>query len=199
MQPVAYIPVPDFISDTKNLDTARKMLVSRVKGLNNLGVSVMGMVCNTGHILYQELSHVSGNKLISMIDVVAREANERNYKKVLVLATPTTIRLNLYKNALDKYGISSFYLGKIEQTKQEKIIREVISGEITEKQSHYLAKVTRKFVEQNYLDGVILGCTELPLVFPKNIFSNVIDSMDVLASNLLTKYYGVFKERGEEL
>jgi aspartate/glutamate racemase len=46
-----------------------------------------------------------------------------------------------------------------------------------------------KFINENELDGLILGCTELPLVFPKNKFRNVIDCMEVLSDNLLDNYY----------
>src|SRR3989337_1145860 len=61
------VPVPDFISDTKQIGFAKKMLISRVRKLNNFGCKTLAMVCNTGHVLYPELSKNSRSEFLSMV------------------------------------------------------------------------------------------------------------------------------------
>lgn len=188
------VPVPDFISNTDKLDEARNILKSRIKKMNTYGVGSIGMVCNTGHILYDDLSKMSKAKFYSMIDSVADEVRKKGFKRVGVLATPTTIRSNLYGKALSNNRIKTLYPGKEAQDLHESIIRTVIEGGKKQNDIEKLDKFTKKFIGENKLDGIILGCTELPLVFPKNNYDNVVDCMDVLADKLLEKYYDVPQE-----
>jgi aspartate racemase len=183
------VPVPDFISNTEKLPKATEMLVDRVTKLRTYGCSVIGMACNTGHLLYKELSDASGGIFVSMIDLVAKQAKDKELKRVGILATATTINMGLYRNSLNKYSIESVYADDMMQIVHEEIIRELIAGKKDYSHKEFLFALTHKFVREKQLDGIILGCTELPLVFPNEEFSNVIDCMDVLADELLSKYY----------
>jgi aspartate racemase len=183
------VPVPDFISNTNKLDEAKTILVSRVRKMNKYGVGNIGMVCNTGHILYKDLSKISKTKFFSMIDLVADEAKKRGYKKVGILATPTTVKFDLYGEVLSKKGIEIVYPNSKTQKLHELLIRNIIAGNKDSSDIKKLEVSTKKIVADNNLDGVVLGCTELPLVFPKKNFKNVIDCMDVLADKLLERYY----------
>ncbi len=183
------VPVPDFISDTQNLEVAKDMLLESTKKLNNYGVNIIGMTCNTAHLLYKELSESSNAKFISMIDLVVSKTIKLNLKKVGIFATPTTLKYELYKNAFRRTGIKSVDIDHDTIIDQEKIIRDVVSGKITDIQSECLTNIANNFIEEFELDGLVLACTELPLVFPKNHFNNVVDCLDVLADELLIQYY----------
>lgn len=183
------IPVPDFISDTNKLIEAKDILISRVKKMNSYGVGNIGMVCNTAHILYKDLSKISKVKFYSMIDLVADQVSRQKFEKVCVLATPTTVNFDLYGKVLSKKGIKVFYPEKGIQELHEAIIRNMVSGKKSLRDIKKLETTTKEFVLKHNCDGIILGCTELPLVFPKNNFTNVIDCMDVLADKLLERYY----------
>jgi len=84
-------------------------------------------------------------------------------------------------------GISCDSLNLRTQKLHEKIIRKVIAGKSVEIER--LVSQVKKFIKEENLEGLILGCTELPLVFPKEKFVNVIDCLDVLVNKLLKKYY----------
>ena len=183
------VPVPDFISDTSKMEYARKMLISRIQRLNNYGCSVVAMVCNTGHILYPELSKHSKVEFISLINLVAKAAKDRKLKRVGILATQTTIKTGLYSKALSTLGIKPFHPTLDMQEYHEKVIRDVISGSNTGAHKIKLYEMTNRFIKNNNLDGIILGCTELPLVFPKDQFNNVVDCLEVLSNELLGRYY----------
>ncbi len=183
------LPVPDFISDTSHIDEAREMLLGSVRKLNAFGVDTIAMVCNTGHILYQDLSQASGVPVVSLIEEVGVAIQNQKLKKVGLLATATTVKTGLYKNHLKAFGITTIDPDKAMQKLHEEIIRELISGSINKEQESKLYRSVKSFVAANKLEGIILGCTELPLIFPKEKFSHVIDCMDVLANALLKDYY----------
>lgn len=183
------VPVPDFISDTSKLRLAKNILISRVKKMDSYGVDSIGMVCNTGHILCDDLSKISRTEFYSMMNLVADEVSRRDLQKVYVLATPTTIKFDLYGKVLSKKGIKVFYPENGIQRLHERIIRNMVRGKKVMKDIKKLEISTKRFIKKNKLNGIVLGCTELPLVFPKNNFKNVIDCMDILADKLLEKYY----------
>lgn len=183
------VPVPDFISDVNELKNARATLVDRVVKLNKYGVTNIAMICNTGHILYNDLTRVSKANFESIIKATANEVSNRKYKKVGILATPTTIKYDLYGEELKKYNIQVVYSTTVIQKLHESIIRDMVTGKKDEKKIAILEIETQKLVNNKKLDGIILACTELPLVFPKDRFKNIIDCMDILADKLLERYY----------
>lgn len=183
------VPVPDFISDTKCLSAAKKTLVSRVKALNNFGCNIIAMACNTGHLLYPDLVKNSQVPFISLVELVCMKAKDRGMKRVGLLATETTIKTELYHKILKQEKIEVINPDDDFLKKQEDIIRFVVANGETKKFENVLSDMTGKFIENNNLDGVILGCTELPLVFPNGKFKNTIDSLEILADYLLKNFY----------
>lgn len=188
------VPVPDFISDVKRLDEARDILISRVKSLSNFGCTTIAMACNTGHILYPDLVKVTKANFPSLIDLVSISANRKGLKRVGLLATKTTIESRIYDSALMKLGIQICLPDNKFLQKQEEIIRYVIANGETRTFENVLIEMTQKFIDKEHLDGIILGCTELSLAFPKNKFKNTIDSLDTLANYLLREFYLGFKK-----
>ncbi|MFA6519055.1 MAG: amino acid racemase [Candidatus Shapirobacteria bacterium] len=183
------IPVPDFISDTFKLEEARKMLVSRTRKLINFGTNVQAIACNTAHLLYPELSSIPNANFISMIDVVAQRAIKLGVKRIGLLATPTTIKMRLYQDKLNPFGIDTFVLSTNGQKMYEIIIRSVLAGKSDQQQIDCLYKTANDLSNRFKLEAIILGCTELPLVFPKAKFKiPILDSLDILADSLLANY-----------
>ena len=183
------VPIQDFISDSKSLPKARKMLVSRIKKLNKFGCTKIAMVCNTGHLLFPELSKASEGRMISLIDVVRDKVLASNFKRVGLLATRTTIKSNLYKNAFAGTNVNIINPNNETIEICEKIIKGRIANINSRELTSKLLVKTNEFLEKQKLDGIILGCTELPLAFPKNKPKKFIDCLDVLSDTLLEDYY----------
>jgi len=185
------IPVPDFISDTSEVETATFMLKSRIEKLSQLPLSCFGMACNTAHILLNKLQGESSKPFISIIDEVAKIATGNGYSKVGIIASPTTIYSQLYQSTLSQLGILSVLPPDSDIRNLGPIIDSIIAGE-HKKTKIQLMKIADKLKTQG-IDALILGCTEIPLVFPKNYSIPVLNSIDILARALLKMYY----EKGE--
>lgn len=181
------IPVPDFISDKKNISLALNMLRNRVKKLNVFGVSNFGIACNTAHILLQDLSSVSDVPFISMIDEVARAVLEKKISRIGLLASPTTIKFGLYQKTLEK-NIEIFLPTHKQIEIIEEVIRKIISGKNSLIDSKRLLNIALS-LEKRGVQGIILGCTELPIVFPRDKGFIVFDSIEILSRALLRKHY----------
>ncbi len=77
---------------------------------------------------------------------------------------------------------------KTQQKLIEKIIRNVIDGKVNNSDKLKLIQIAFSLKKRG-TKGLILGCTELPLIFPKKFEIPVFDSLEILARALLRKYY----------
>ncbi len=183
------VPVPDFISSSRNRNVALAMLQERVKKLNTFSIGVMGIACNTAHILLPNLQRISHARIISMIDEVCNAVLKKNPKKVGLLATSSTIRAGLYQSILEKRGITVVVPTKINQRKIDSLIKGILKGQIGSKQEKRLVTIANELVHQK-VEILILGCTELPLFFPKKYSCPVLNSVEILAEAMLKASYG---------
>lgn len=182
------IPVPDFISDKKNQNNALEMLKNSVIKLNHMDVSFLAIACNTAHILLPDLKKVSKVSFVSMIHEVAQKVKQSKIKKVGILGTPSAINSGLYQKALTKYKIESVIPNNKQQILLDKIIRNVLAGKIKEKDKKQLIGIADSLRLQG-VKGIVLGCTELPLIFPSEYPTHVYNSVAILSMALLRKYY----------
>lgn len=182
------VPVPDFLSDTQKMEEAACMLEDRVGRLTAYGATVISIACNTACILKDRLQKYTDIPIVSVVDEVVR-AVSKEHTKVLLLASPTSLRMGLYQLALARYGIS-FVVPKINEHQEiEMIIRGVIDGKDKGELMQRLVKITERYIMNSDIEGIVLGCTELPLVFPIHYRLPVYSSLSILAEALLKRYY----------
>lgn len=182
------IPVPDFISNRSERKMALKMLKRNIVQSNNFNILYFAIACNTAHILIGELQAVSRAPFLSMIDEVVRQIEKDTINKVGLLATPSTIKYGLYQKALKRKKIDTIIPNKKEQNFIEKVVRNVLRGKKLAQDKKKLLLIGNS-LKQRGARGIILGCTELPLIFPKKYILPVYDSVEILAMALLKKYY----------
>lgn len=182
------IPVPDFISSNEKRQKALRMLKKRVNALNAIDISCIGIACNTAHVLLKDLQEVSKAPFVSMIDEVALVVERDKLKTVGILGTPSTLRERLYETALEKNRLSSVAADEKAYPLLERAIRNVIAGETSSFDQKQLLKIADHLKKQG-AEGIILGCTELPLVFPSRYSLPVYNSVAILATALLRRYY----------
>lgn len=182
------VPVPDFISSDQLRGEALEMLQKRVGDANKLNISCISIACNTAHILLPQLQVVSKVPFVSMIDETVKQVHKDNKKIVGFMGTPSTIKYGLYQTALKEYGISAIIPSKRQLTTLETIIRNVLAGKILERDTKKLQMIGDSLITKG-AEALILGCTELPLVFPKRYSLPVYNPAEILAMALLKKYY----------
>lgn len=70
----------------------------------------------------------------------------------------------------------------------EGVIRKVIAGEAKKSDKLKLVEIA-KSLKKKGAQCIILGCTELPLIFPKRFDIPVFDCLEILAGVLLKRHY----------
>lgn len=182
------VPVPNFISDKSELPNAKQMLIERTKLLEQAGCTVNGIACNTAHILLPELQAATKVPFLAIPKLVATKIKTAGYKRVGLLATPTTLNSTLYDEALA--GVAEIVRPDTTFAEEiERYIYKQLNDTLTERERQQFRRQVKTFKEANNLDTIILGCTELPLVYGAVDTDSVIDTLQVLADELLKEYF----------
>lgn len=182
------IPVPGFISNDCEKEIAFKMLKKRIVRLSSCNVLCFGIACNTAHVLFGDFQAVSKIPFLSMIEEVVKKVGENKIKKVGLLASPSTVRYELYQNELIKQDVKTLLPSEKEQSFFEDVVKNVLEEKTAIEDEKQLLAVANS-LKRRGAEGIILGCTELPLVFPKKYSLPVYNSVEILAMALLQKYY----------
>lgn len=182
------LPVPDFISDKRKIGKARSMLEDKVKLLNNMDVFCAVLACNTAHIMIDALQAMSKVQFISMIEAVADEVERQSIGTVGLLATPLSINAGLFQRALSKRKIKVILPNHAQIKELEVVIRRVIAKKASDQDEKIVLSIAKILVERG-AKGVILGCTELPFIFPKNFPLPIFDSIVITSRALLIKAF----------
>ena len=155
------------------------------KKLEDIGADFLVMPCNTAHYFYDELVKKINIPFLNMIEETAIYLREEN--RVGLLATEGTYRSRLY----EKYLLSHNTTLATPSDDIKKLINTLIysfkGGEAISKTD--LHTVLDHFKERD-IDKLILGCTELPLIF-KDAASDIslIDPTEILAKTAI-RYAG---------
>lgn len=187
------VPVPDFISSQEHLSQAQTMLIDRTRRLNAYGVGRIGIACNTAHILLDDLRAVSRVPIVSIMDEVAHIITQKKISRVGLLASPVTYRTKLFQASLENTATVITPNMKT-QSDLDDLIRAVISGKSIKALKTIAYPLIEFFIHKQRVEAIILGCTELPLIVDTPMSVPIISSLDILANNLLTYYYGEKKE-----
>lgn len=182
------VPVPDFITSEKNKIRALKMLKKRVAQFDDSTTLSLSLACNTAHALLEDLQKMTEVPFVSMIEEVSDVVVNAKISRVGLLATPTTLRLRLYQNALSKRNVDVLEPTASNAKRLEKAIRNVIGGKFIQEDTLFLKDLADNLKEQG-AGCIVLGCTELPLIFPKEYSLPVFNCIEILSLSLLRKYY----------
>jgi aspartate racemase len=124
------------------------------------------LICwNTLHMVADKVSEAINIDLINVIDVIAREVKQKGMKKVGLMGSTFTMRNNFYRGRLfSRYGIETVIPPEEDMDLMMTIIeKELGRGVIKDRSRDIFLKIIDQMVERG-AEGVILGCTEIPLL-----------------------------------
>ncbi|WP_125153035.1 aspartate/glutamate racemase family protein [Clostridium rectalis] len=153
--------------------------------LRNLGSEILIMPCNTAHYFYDQLAEAVKVPFINMIDEVGKYIFKfYGNCTVGLLATEGTYRAKVYDKYLNKYGIKIILPNDEDKLCVSNLIYKVKSGDRDFKIDEVLG-ILNKFLLKD-VNVIILGCTELPILFDKFSLDelkkfNLISSTEILA------------------
>ncbi|MFP5453705.1 aspartate/glutamate racemase family protein [Parvimonas sp. G1604] len=145
--------------------------------LDNIGVDVVAIPCNTSHYFYDEFSKYTNLKIINMIEETILEIERRGVKQVAVFGTIGTLNSKVYDKYAQKYGIEVKELSTADKNSVMDIIYNI--KETNNLENKEFIEILNKYCDKDTIG--IIACTELSLLdICKSI--NTIDALDVLVN-----------------
>lgn len=145
--------------------------------LDNIGVDVVAIPCNTSHYFYDEFSKYTNLKIINMIEETILEIKRRGVKQVAVFGTIGTLNSKVYDKYAQKYGIEVKELSAEDKNSVMNIIYKI--KETNNLENKDFIEILNKYCDKDTIG--IIACTELSLLdICKSI--NTIDALDVLVN-----------------
>ena len=146
-------------------DLLADYLYEKLEALDKGGSEVISLTAVTMHVVYDELAARFNKPIVSIPKAVSEEAAAMRIKRIGLLGIIFTMEKDYMKKDLRDAGIG-VYVPSEEDRKlvAKRIFEELEKGIVKESTLEELQGVIKRMKEENGIEGVILGCTELPLI-----------------------------------
>ena len=146
-------------------DLLADYLYEKLDALDKGGSEVISLTAVTMHVVYDELAKRFNKPIVSIPKTVAEEAVAKGIKRIGLLGTIFTMEKDYMKKDLWDSGIEVFVPSEEDRKLvATRIFEELEKGIVKESTLAELQGVINRMKEENGIEGVILGCTELPLI-----------------------------------
>lgn len=170
---------PPLLLYSLNIELMRGMDLDKInagyldisKRLQDAGAEGIIICANTPHIVYPFIAPQINIPILHIADATGKGAALLKLKKLGLLGTKATMEKDFLKNRLhNKHGIEIIVPEDTGRAEIQRIISEELThGKMNNNSRVYLIQAMRKLQEQG-AEGIILGCTELPLLIKSKDF-----------------------------
>lgn len=142
-----------------------KLMVDIAQKLEKGGAELMMICTNTMHLMADDVQAAIDIPLMHIADAAADEIKRQNLHKVGLLGTRFTMTQDFYKGRLaQKYGIEVVTPDEDDMnTVHSTIYNELCLGELKPESKARFIEIIKKLAASG-AEGVVLGCTEIPLL-----------------------------------
>lgn len=147
--------------DQRDLKGYIPYIMEGINALQNAGVGFIAMSANSPHIVFDLVREQASVPMLSIVDTTIQAAARAGMKKLLLMGIKFTMRSTFYQAAGQQAGIEVLVPSETEQDEINRIVFEELSlRKIKPESKTYLLEMIHRYP----VDGVILGCTELPMI-----------------------------------
>ncbi len=164
-----------------NLTGMGQRLVEEATILEKTGVDALMLCANTAHMFANEVRKNIRIPLIHIAEETGKAIRLKGLKKVALLGTKYTMEGDFIKGLLESdFGLEVLIPDFASRNKINEIIfEELIFGKFNDSSRHFLVNAINHIEN---IDGIILGCTELPLIIkPEDTQKTLFDTTEIHA------------------
>lgn len=172
----------DTFNKQNNKEGVYNIILDATLKLAGSGADFIILCANTLHQFVERLEQEIDVPIIHIAEAVASEIRLRKMKKIGLLGTKQTMEMDFYKSRLKEKGIDTVVpvlsdRDFIERTISDELLRGVFSDE-----SRYRFIEICKELNKRGAEGIVLGCTEIPLLLKQeDIDIPIINTLNVHA------------------
>lgn len=156
----------------KSWENSFDLLLNASESLKRSGVDAIVLCANTAHLFADKIHEKIKLPVIHIGTATAIAVKKQGLQKVGLLGTKFTMEMGFYIKKLEEHGLEVLIPGKqetrdyIQHTVKEELGRGVVKAETKE---NYIS-IVKDLVERG-AEGIILGCTEIPMLIDQADFS----------------------------
>lgn len=146
-------------------DLLAGFMAQAARRVEQAGADFIVICANTMHQMAAAVETAVSIPLLHIADAAADEICRQKMRTVGLLGTRFTMELDFYRNRLEQlHGLAVLVPGKEEREAVHRIIYEELGRGIISESSREVYKSVIRNLHARGAEGVILGCTEIPLL-----------------------------------
>jgi len=150
---------------------AINMLLEGAKDCKKAGADFLAFSANGLHRFLPEIEGEIGLPIVHIAEATALEISKTKLQKVGLLGVRGTMEGSFYPEYLHKLGIALEIPNEADKAMIDRIVfDELVHGRFTKESKDLYLKAMDRLVAQG-AQGIILGCTEIPLLLNQSDFS----------------------------
>ncbi|HKC81821.1 MAG TPA: amino acid racemase [Gemmatimonadaceae bacterium] len=176
---------PSIIIDSLDVDRGLRLvehdrpgmieyLAASLDRLAAAGSNFAAMAANTPHVVFDELVARSPIPIVSIVEACAEEAKRRDLRRLGLLGTRFTMEGSFYPTVFARRGMEVVSPNKEERTWiHDCYVGQMLKGDFRNETRDGVISVIRRLREEEKVDGVILGGTELTLLLSDPVVEGI--------------------------
>ncbi|SFD44595.1 aspartate racemase [Lentibacillus persicus] len=135
------------------------------KKLEEIGADFVIVSANTPHIVFNQIRENVNVPMISIVEATYEKADELGLQNVGLLGTKFTMAHDFFKKPFLESDKKIVVPSNDDQAFiHQHIVDELENGIVNDETKEEFIKISNKMIREENLDGLILGCTELPMI-----------------------------------
>jgi len=145
-------------------DGLASLFANDARWLVDGGAEAILICANTMHVIAPQIQEAVDVPVIHIVDETAKAIQAAGLDTVALLGTGFTMRMPFYRERMAEFGITTMTPDEPDlQAIHELIYRDLANGIVTDDGRELAKRATARVLERG-AQGVIAGCTEIPMV-----------------------------------
>ena len=161
-----------------------RTMIDAAQRLKRGGADFIVIASNTLNSRADDIQENVQIPVLHIADATGEKVNKSGIKTVALLGTKYTMEQNFYRDRLEKkYGLKVIIPNETEREYINSVIfDELCAGKMYNESRERFVQIINRLVDEDGVQGVILGCTEIPLLIKqKDVKVPVFDTMTIHA------------------
>jgi aspartate racemase len=170
------------LADKGNWVPLKNTMFDAAKRLQRGGADFIIICSNTMNSFAEDIEKELKIPVLSIVDAAGQAVKKNGIKTVALLGTKFTMEQNFYREKLEKkYGLKVVIPNKTEREYiNDVIFNELCADKFFDKSRQEYVRIIERLIKEEGVEGVILGCTEIPLlVKQKDVKVKVFDTTEI--------------------
>ncbi len=165
------------------------LIIDGALRLEKAGAESLMLCANTPHKVFESVQSKTGIPIIHIADATAMAIRQQNIDTVCFIGTRFTMQEDFVTARIARHGIKVLVPQEpsVIEELHRIIQKELTFGQVTDSSKTYVRQTLQSMIDKG-AEGVILGCTEFPLMISNQDIPLPIFNTTEIHSNAATRY-----------